>query len=934
MRLGPYEVLGLIGAGGMGEVYRARDTRLDRTVAIKILPAELSADPDRRTRFEREARAVAALSHPHICTLYDIGTHDGTTYLVMEHLAGETLAQRLTRGPLPVAQALDLAAQIADALDAAHKHGIIHRDLKPGNVMLTGGGSGRSGVTSAKLLDFGLAKLVAHGERPALASGASAATQSLPMTARGSIVGTLQYMAPEQLEGKEADARTDLWALGALLYEMVTGKRAFQADSDVSLIGAILNTEPAGLAMLQPLTPPSLERLVTRCLAKHPDDRWDTAHDVADELRWIATVLPERAAMRPAGRSRWSWRAITVAGVLGLLVGAAGVWIFRPRALAEPTALTNSELSVTPAERLDAGRSDGTAALTRGGAFPALSLSPDGTLLVFVGRQGDTQRLFIRPLAAMVSTPLAGTEGAQIPTFSPDSQWVAFWAAGWLKKVPCRGGPVVSLCQLPRGAPPGLAWGPDNQLIIGASRGGLRRVSSDGGMPTVLTALQPGEISHRLPHITPGGVTVLFTVRRTVWLWGAEEVAGLSLVTGERKTLIENAVDARYLPTGHLVYLRLGTLFAQPFDIKTMRSAGSAVAILDGVSQAAYELSELQSSGGGHFSVSDTGTFVYVPGGVASPSMQQLTLLNRDGRSRVLSAEAGPFAWTPVWTDGGDLVAAVSREPRESALWVLRLSRGTRTRVTAEGEVSWPRWTPDGRRVAFLWRHAGKAVIAMQYPDPSQPAESLATMDTSALIAPSSWSPDGRVLAVTISQADGMYDMGLITLDAGGRSPTPLAPSTFDEFGPEFSPDGKWIAYVANESGRDEVYVRRYPGPGERLQISTQGGRGPAWNPNGRELFYLSLPGERGIRTMMAIERGLDRESPFGPPHKLFEVPAQVTLQPPRGPGRQYDVSGDGSSFLVFQEQPGPAPVPVTHINLIQNWFEELKAKVPAGGAK
>ena len=317
-RLGPYEIQSAIGAGGMGEVYKARDTRLDRTVAIKVLPAELSADPERRARFEREARAVAALSHPHICTLYDIGTHDAVTYLVMEHLAGESLAQRLTRGPLPVAQALELGAQIADALDAAHKHGIIHRDLKPGNVMLTGGGSGRSGVTSAKLLDFGLAKLVAHGERPALASDASAPTQTVPMTARGAIVGTLQYMAPEQLEGKEADARTDLWALGALLYEMVTGKRAFQADSDVSLIGAILNTEPAGLATLQPLTPPSLERLVTRCLAKHPDDRWDTAHDVADELRWIAQSSSASIAPAPAQPRRKVW--LTRAG---WVVGAA-----------------------------------------------------------------------------------------------------------------------------------------------------------------------------------------------------------------------------------------------------------------------------------------------------------------------------------------------------------------------------------------------------------------------------------------------------------------------------------------------------------------------------------------------------------------------------------------------------------------------------------
>ena len=386
-RLGPYEIQAAIGAGGMGEVYRARDTRLDRTVAIKILPAELSADPERRVRFEREAKAIAGLNHPHICTLYDVSTHEDTTFLVMEHLAGETLADRLLRGPVPHPQALDIAAQIADALDAAHKHGIIHRDLKPGNVMLTTSGGGRSGLTTAKLLDFGLAKLAAHGERAALAGGASVSTQAAPVTAEGTILGTLQYMAPEQLEGKEADARTDLWALGAILYEMLTGRRAFEGESQVSLIGNIMNAEPPALATTQPLTPPALDRVVTKCLAKHPDDRWDGAHDVADELRWIAHVIS--AGTVPGARgARAPGLRLAAVGAIALVIFAAGValmWVLRPNAAS--VSLSHPSLDVYPADELNAGGSRPAFQFTPAGSRTAFAWTPDGLALVFVGRR-------------------------------------------------------------------------------------------------------------------------------------------------------------------------------------------------------------------------------------------------------------------------------------------------------------------------------------------------------------------------------------------------------------------------------------------------------------------------------------------------------------------------------------------------------------------
>jgi len=632
-RLGPYEVLGLIGAGGMGEVYKARDTRLDRSVAIKILPAELSADPDRRARFEREARAIASLAHPQICTLYDIGesTPSGPEalapsaqplapgpvhYLVMEHLAGETLAERLKRGPVPLAQALDVAAQIAEGLDAAHKHGIVHRDLKPGNVMLTTGGAGRSGLTSAKLLDFGLAKLTGHGERPALAGGATAPTMTAPITERGTILGTLQYMAPEQLEGKEADARTDLWALGAILHEMVTGRRAFEGDSQVSLIGNIMNAEPAGLATLQPLTPPALERVVRKCLAKHPDDRWDTAHDVADELQWIADE--RRLTQTPAGgqppeitagvshatRGPRVRRALGVgAGALLLVgVGALATWLATRSAPAPPPTVTRAFIDVRPAERVES-----VPVSTRGGSRTALAITEDGKRLVFVGRTGDVSRLYLRALDGTLASELKGTEGAEAPAFSPDGRWIAFWAGGHLKKTQTAGGPVTSICRIDSGDPPyGTSWGDDGRIVFGLLRGGLMHVSSDGGTPALLTKLQPGEVSHRLPCLMPGSKWVLYTARTSAWLWGTEQTVAHSLVTGERRVVMVGGTDARYVPTGHLVYLQLGTLMARAFDPDTLSVSGPPVGLIEQVAHSVDARTESDATGSGQYAVSAT----------------------------------------------------------------------------------------------------------------------------------------------------------------------------------------------------------------------------------------------------------------------------------------------------------------------------------------
>ena len=623
VRLGPYEVVGQIGAGGMGEVYKARDTRLDRTVAIKILPAELSADPDRRARFEREARTIGGLNHPHICTLHDVGEHGDSTYLVMEHLAGETLAERLQKGRIPPDQALTVATEIADALAAAHRQGIVHRDLKPGNVMLTKAG--------AKLLDFGLAKLAGHGAEPAVAQLASAATRSAPLTAEGTIVGTLHYMAPEQVEGKPADARTDLWALGSILYEMLTGTRAFEGTSAASLIGNIMNVEPASLSTLQPMTPPGLDRLVRRCLAKSPDDRPDTAHDVADELRWLRdTGGPVIAAAPRARHGRSARLALTAAVAVAGLLGAWAMWVLRD-APSATSGVLRAVVKVAPADRLHSMPEDTTIGEQRP-SQKAIALSPDGRLLVFTATAGDQHQLYVRPLDRLEATAVPDTEGASDPFFSPDGKWIGFWASGAIRKVPAAGGPATTICDT---SPIfGASWSEDGTIIFANQLTGLFRVPAEGGVPAPLTTLDKpkGEASHRLPHALPGGRVVLFTsILHYLPDWDQAEIVALHVDTGNRKTVAKGA-DARYLPTGHLVFVRTGTVVAAPFNLNRLELMGGTVTVLNDVMQAANTPTSSIESGAGQFATASSGLAVYAPGGLFRDQQRLLVWVGRDGR--------------------------------------------------------------------------------------------------------------------------------------------------------------------------------------------------------------------------------------------------------------------------------------------------------------
>ena len=910
-RLGPYEILSAIGAGGMGEVYKARDTRLDRTVAIKILPPDVRTDQDRRARFEREAKTIAGLSHPHICTLFDVGETDGTIYLVMEHLAGETLAQRLGKGPLPLEQALIVATEIADALAAAHRQGAIHRDLKPGIVMLTKSG--------AKLLDFGLAKLTGHGEQPAAASLASAPTRTRPLTSEGAIVGTLQYMAPEQVEGRPADARTDLWALGAILYEMMTGKRAFEGASAASLIASILERQPVPVSTLQPLTPPVMDRLVRQCLSKVPDDRPDTAHDVGNDLRWIRETGGVAALTGARPRLRQGVRTALVVAVAAVaaMLGAGAMWLLR--AVPPRASLVRLSLDVRPADEVNAGGVPAFSLPTPGGSRTALTWTPDGQALVFAGRRGGVQQLYVRRLDGAEARPLANTEGAQVPAVSTDGQWVAFWARGAIRKVPLSGGPELTVASGAAQPPWGLAWDEAGQLVFGVEFGPIWAVPPDG-VPVAVTTLGEGELTHSLPSLLPGGRAILYTVRKRWFSWGDEEVVAQTLATGERKVLLKDATDARYVRTGHLVFLRGGILFAAAFDPERLQLLGKAVPVLDTVAQALSSSSSSNITGAGQFAIAPTGTLAWIPSPVAPYPDGALVTVDRHGQVSPLPAPVRPYGSVLRLSPEGHRLALTLFSPTDRGLWICDLERGTLTPLTRDGEVTYPTWLPGGQRLVFSWLKDGRRSLAIQPADGTAPPRVLLP----GAWRPSSTTPDGRQLVAAASE----QDIAIVALNDGqARAEFPLKTPEVEQW-PVFSPDGRWLVYASDVSGRFEVYERPFPGLGPAEPVSLEGGDSPAWHPNGHELFFLGPSERNGKRRMMAATFTPGSPPRIGRAHPLFEFdPNELLIA--GSPVRNYDVAPDGEHFYAVQLRPSPPRPPVTQVNIMLNWFEELKAKVP-----
>ena len=886
-RLGPYEITAAAGAGGMGEVYRARDTRLERSVAVKVLPGGMADDAERRQRFEREAKVVSSLNHPNICALYDVGNQDGTEYLVMEFVEGETLEKRLEKGPLAAELVLRYGMEMADALDKAHRKGVVHRDLKPANVMLT-----KAGV---KLLDFGLAKWSGgeSSEKDTLATLTSAPTK---LTEQGTVLGTFQYMAPEQLQGEEADARTDIFALGALLYEMATARPAFAGKTRASLIAAILSAEPAPMAALEPMTPPALERLVRGCLVKDADERWQTAHDIKLQLRAIAeggsqSGVPAPVSSRRKMREKVAW---AVAGLALVAAGILGTMTLRPGA-AKWAVMTHL---LPPA---------GADFSLEGQQGAGLALSPDGRKVVFVGAEKQEGRaLWVRPLDALAARRLAGTEGASYPFWSPDGKYVGFFANGKLKKVEETGGAPLTVCDAPNAR--GGTWNSAGVILFTPNIAeGIYRVSESGGMPERITSPKSAnEFSHRWPEFLPGGKYFLYTSGNPLGPTSEERgIYAASLEGKTQKKILPEGSNAQYAG-GYLYYVREGTLLAQRFDPGSLKVEGDAVAVAP---QVIFEAPLVR----GVFSVSGN-TLIYAQ---AVAHQASVVWVDRTGKEHGRISATGGVNSLRLAPDG-DRVAMDISNSNGRGIWTGSFSHGgSLSRLTfSQNEIQHgvPIWSPDGKKIAYeSWLNA-RFDIRERNADGSGGEEVLVEAGNEALVLkfPSDWSRDGKYLIFENFYGMGSANMMVMELQ-GERKVYPALPDEKSSQRGRLSPDGKWLAYVSLETGRPEVYVTTFPKAGGKWQVSTEGGDYPAWKADGKELYYVSLVPVYSMTATEVKPKGTGME--FGAPRKLFRMNLQRTAW------HLVDVSADGQKF-VYVDAGERTNEPLV---LVTNWEALLK---------
>jgi serine/threonine protein kinase/Tol biopolymer transport system component len=884
--LGPYEILSAIGAGGMGEVYKARDTRLNRLVAIKLLPPELAERPDRRRRFETEARAISSLNHPHICTLFDVGSQDGHAYLVMEYLEGETLDDRLTRGALPLPEILHCATAIADALDHAHRQGIVHRDIKPSNVMMTSSG--------VKLLDFGLAK------GAVLMAATPLTTVSLEageLTGEGTLVGTFQYMAPEQLEAKPVDARTDIFAFGTLLYEMATGRKAFEGKSHASLIASILTHQPPAISSTRAPIEASgafvpLDHIVERCLAKSPDERWQTARDVKLELDWVAKGTPER---RPSSAQTRSIKREAVAWTLaGIGAIAVGVLAARPSS-SVPAQTTRFVLEPPPGATIGVAENRAR-----------LALSPDGRSVAFLAVTEGRSQIWIRRLDELSASPLEGTDGATSPFWSPDSRTLGFFVPGEgeLRRVAVSGGPALTICKAESDGAP--TWGRDGTILFTKfPSGGIWRVSADGGTSQQVTrvATDRGELNHYWPEFLPDNRRFLYmaTGLNANGLRDTPTVYVASLDSAEVTSLAKMHSRMTFVSPNQILFVQDGNLLAQTIDLERLRLSGETTRIAEG-------LGYFRTLGNAAFSVSTNGVLAFQ--GSAEPF--ELRWYDRQGNTTASGWDPQSFGSLRASPDGQRIAVDVA-DPKigTSDIWIYDVARGAPVRLSTElTNENQPVWSPDGRRILFRSERNGS---------PNLYAKALSTGEQELLVedrsplTPEDWSPDGQWIAYVNNTRQTGLDLWLRPMAA---KPQPFSATRFDEWGAKFSPDSRWVAFASTESGAPEVYVAPVQAPGDRKRVSIAGGTTPRWRGDGRELFYATRDGT----AIMVVDTRLGHTFAAGIPRTLFRL-GQTRAAQDRARNVVYDALPDGQRFLV-SVRTGVASS--SQITVVLNWAASL----------